>query len=190
MLPTSGFSLDLSQHYDWANCGYANGIFGVYQCATGVTHPPLSPTMLTISMGLLRALGGDVSYFDNNRCRRDRAEAAESDLRDGADQPVFLHRLQKSGRLVGGVVTAALYWNPGWAVVTAWWGQNDATYSFFMLLTVYLLTRKRPRWMWIAYACAWLAKFQSIMFFPVLAVISLRRFGWRATIDGRADRRG
>ena len=184
MLPTSGFSLDLSQHYAWANCGADYGILGVYQCAIGVTHPPLSPTMLTISMGLLRALGGDVSYFDNNPAVVIALKLPNLIFETALISLFFTIAYQKAGVWWASLVTAALYWNPGWAVVTAWWGQNDATYSFFMLLTVYLLTRKRPRWMWIAYTCAWLAKFQSVMFFPVLAVISVRRFGWRATIEG------
>ena len=184
MLPTSGFSLDLSQHYAWANCGYNNGIFGVYQCNVGVTHPPLSPTMLTISMGLLRALGGDVSYFNNNPAVVIALKLPNLIFETGLISLFFYIAYKKAGVWWAAVATAALYWNPGWAVVTAWWGQNDATYSFFMLLTVYLLTRDHPRWMWIAYACAWLAKFQSVMFFPVLAVISVRRFGWRATIEG------
>ncbi len=184
MLPTSGFSLDLSQHYTWANCGYNNGIFGVYECSTGVTHPPLSPTMLTISMGLLRAFGGDVSYFDNNSAVIIALKLPNLIFETALIALFFYAAHKKAGVVWASLVTAALYWNPGWAVVTAYWGQNDATYSFFMLLTVYLLTRSHPRWMWIAYACAWLAKFQSVMFFPVLAVLSVRRFGWRATIAG------
>ena len=184
MLPTSGFSLDLSQHYDWANCASAYGTFGVYRCATAVTHPPLSPTMLGISLGLLRALGGDTTFFDNNAAVVIALKLPNLIFETGLIALFFHIAYRKAGVWWAAAVTAALYWNPGWSVVTDWWGQNDATYSFFMLLTVYLLTRKRPRWMWIAYACAWIAKFQSIMFLPVLAVISLRRFGWRATITG------
>src|SRR5262249_8520489 len=93
---------------------------------------------------------------------------------------------KKWGVLWAAVVTALLNFNLGWIVVTAWWGQNDPSYSFFMVLVAYLLTQNRARWMWIAYALAWLAKFQSIMFFPVLLVLAYRRFGLRSTLEGLA----
>lgn len=184
MLPTSGFSLDLEQHYHWALCGEQYGVFGVYRCSIEVTHPPLSPVLLTVSLGTLKALGGDVSSFENNAAVVIALKLPNLIFETALIVLFFRIACRKAGVGWAALVSAALYWNPGWAVVTAWWGQNDATYSFFMLLTVYLLTRKRPRWLWLAYACAWLAKFQSIMFFPVLAVLSIRRFGLRASLEG------
>jgi hypothetical protein len=184
MLPTAGFALDLVQHYDWGLCANQYGVFGVYQCETQVTHPPLSPTMLGIAMQVVRSLRGDVSYFENNAPVVAALKIPNLLFETAIIGLFFYIAYQKAGVWWAALVSAALYWNLGWAVVTSWWGQNDATYSFFMLLTAYLLTRRRPRWMWIAYACGWLAKFQSIMFFPVLAILSLWRFGWRATIEG------
>jgi len=184
MLPTAGFALDLSQHYEWAKCANQYGLFGVYQCFPTVTHPPLSPVMLNISLNLLDLLGGDVTYFTDNPAVISAMKLPNFLFETALISLFFTIAYQKAGVWWAGFATAALYWNPGWAVVTVWWGQNDAPYSFLMLLAAYLLIQKRPRWMWLVYGCAMIAKFQSIMFFPVLAVLSLRRFGLRATIEG------
>ena len=184
LLPTAGFALDLVQHYDWALCANEYGLFGVYRCPVQVTHPPLSPTMLGAGIGLLRLFGGDISYFEANPAVVAMLKLPNVLFETALIGLFFRIAYEKAGVWWAGGVTAALYWNPGWLVVTAWWGQNDATYSFFMLLTAYLLTKRHPRWMWAAYALGWLAKFQSIMFFPVLLVFSLRRFGWRASLEG------
>jgi hypothetical protein len=184
MLPTAGFALDLSQHYEWAKCANEYGLFGVYQCFPTVTHPPLSPIMLNISLNALDALGGDVSTFNDNPAVISAMKFPNFVFETALIALFFYIAYQKAGVWRAGIATAALYWNPGWAVVTVWWGQNDAPYSFFMLLAAYLLIQKRPRWMWAVYGLAMIAKFQSIMFFPVLAVLSVRRFGLRPTIEG------
>jgi hypothetical protein len=184
MLPTAGFALDLEQHYEWAKCGNEFGLFGIYRCFPQVTHPPLSPIMLNISLNLLDALGGDISSFVGNPAVITAMKFPNFLFETALICLFFYIAYEKAGVWWASFATAALYWNIGWAVVTVWWGQNDAPYSFFMLLAAYLLIHKRPRWMWIIYACAFIAKFQSVMFFPVLAVLSVRRFGWRATFEG------
>ena len=184
MLPTAGFALDLEQHYEWAKCGNQFGLFGIYRCFPQVTHPPLSPIMLNISLNTLQALGGHVSTFTNNPAVIIAMKMPNFVFETTLISLFFYIAYQKAGVWWAAFATATLYWNVGWAAVTTWWGQNDAPYSFFMLLVAYLLIHKRPRWMWIVYACALLAKFQSIMFFPVLAVLALRRFGWRVNLEG------
>ncbi|MAS37058.1 MAG: hypothetical protein CL610_23865 [Anaerolineaceae bacterium] len=184
MLPISGFSLDLEQHFHWGLCGVEQGVFGVYNCWPEVTHPPISPTMLTLSMGLLQATGGDVITFDGNAAASFMLKLPNLIFEIALICLVFVIVWKRYGAAWAMLVTALLHWNLGWMIVTSWWGQNDATYTTFMLITGYLLTRKRPRWMWLAYALAWLAKFQSIMFLPVLVVFTLRRHGLRALIEG------
>lgn len=184
MLPTAGFALDLEQHYEWAKCGNEYGLFGVYHCFPQVTHPPLSPIMLNVSLNLLAALGGDVSSFTGNPAVIAAMKLPNFLFETALISLFFYIAYRRAGLWWAAFASAALYWNLGWAVVTTWWGQNDAPYSFFMLLVAYLLINKRPRWMWIAYACAFIAKFQSVMFFPVLALLALRRFGLRANLEG------
>lgn len=184
LLPISGFDLDLSQHYYWGLCGVENGLFGVYNCWPEVTHPPVSPTLLTVGMGLLSAIGADVSYFDDNPAVAFILKLPNLLFEIGIVVLVYAITLRRWGVRWATGITAALNFNLGWVVITSWWGQNDASYSFFMLLAAYMLVQKRPRWLWVAYGLAWLAKFQSIMFLPALVVFTLRRHGLRALIEG------
>lgn len=184
MLPTSGFSLDLEQHYHWGLCGVENNLFGVYHCWPEVTHPPVSPTLLTSAMHLLQAAGGDTSSFEDNAAVVFMLKLPNLLFEIALVCLVYYLVLERFGVGWAMLAAALLNWNLGWMVVTSWWGQNDATYTFFMVLTATLLVRRRPRWMWLVYGLSWLAKFQSIMFFPVLVVFTLRRHGLRALLEG------
>ena len=184
LLPISGFDLDLVQHYHWGLCGVENGVFGVYNCWPEVTHPPVSPTLLSVGMGALQALGVDTTTFEGNAPVVFILKLPNLLFEIGIISLAYFIAWRKYGVRWAIVVAAALNFNPGLVIDTSWWGQNDASYSFFMLIVAYLLIEKRPRWMWLAYALAWLAKFQSIMFLPVLVVFTLRRHGWRALLEG------
>lgn len=185
MLPTAGFALDLGQHYEWATCGRAD-LLDIYTCEASmpVTHPPLNPTLLTLSTALAGVLGGDLSYFEDNPVVVVALKLPNLLFEIALILLFYRIAREKAGAGWALLATAALYLNPGVVVVTAWWGQNDVTYSFFMLIAAYLLTKDRPRWMWIAYGASWIAKFQSIIFFPVLFVLTVRRYGIRATLEG------
>ncbi|HYO88825.1 MAG TPA: hypothetical protein VER79_09260 [Candidatus Limnocylindrales bacterium] len=184
LLPTAGFALDLEQHFEWADCALESSWVGMYNCATPITHPPINPSIYGLIIGALRGLGADVSRFDGNSL----SVAALKIHLVVAELLIVLLAFglvkERSGPRWALLAAALLCWNPGWMVVTAWWGQNDASYSLFMLLVAALAARQRPRWAWAAYALAWLAKFQSIMFLPVFAVLSVRWFGWRRTAQG------
>jgi Gpi18-like mannosyltransferase len=184
LLPTAGMALDLVQFYDWGSCANHAGWFGLYNCPTQVTHPPINPSFYGLELWILRAVGQDVSVFANNRWVN-VALKVHLLIAELALIGLVYHIVSKTaGSVWACAVTALLYWNPGWLVVTAWWGQNDIVYSLFILLTAYLVTQRKIRWAWVVYGVAWLAKFQSIIFLPVFGILSLRRFGLRATIEG------
>ncbi len=184
---------------------------GLYRCDAAINHAPIGPPLHGISLALYRAAGGDL--LDEQLfvlpAAGDGAAAEQFPLRLRAafeDHPalvaalklpglifelalislVFYVAYQKAGVGWAALATALLAFNPGWMAVTAWWGQTDSIFVFFLLLTAYLLTRNRPGWAWAVYALAWLAKFQSIIVFPLLIVLSVRRYGFRKTLTGLA----
>jgi hypothetical protein len=183
LLPTAGFALDLEQLHNWGLCALEKGT-GLYQCSTPVTHPPVNPVFYGLEMGVLNLLNMDIRTFEGNGWVIAALKAHLVAFELAIAFLVYFIVRGRTGAAWALGAMAALYLNPGWLVVTAWWGQNDATYSFFILLSVYLLAQKRTRWAWIVYALAWLAKFQSVMFAPLFLIISLRRAGFRETIVG------
>jgi Gpi18-like mannosyltransferase len=51
------------------------------------------------------------------------------------------------------------------------WGQVDEIMTFFVALSLYLLTREQPRWAMISYLLAINLKLQSIVFLPLILLI-------------------
>jgi hypothetical protein len=186
LLPTAGFALDLVQLYEWGRCFVRHDWLGMYDCPSGITHPPLSVSLFGATFGALHALGGDTSTFEDNAAVIIALKLPSLICEYVLITLVFWLVWQRAGVLWAGVAAAALLFDPGFAVVTAWWGQTDAIYSVFVLLGVALLRRDRPRLAWLALGLALLAKIQTIMFLPVLAVLTLRRFGWRTAIRSAA----
>lgn len=74
--------------------------------------------------------------------------------------------------------------NPGYYLVTSYICQFDALYSFFVLLTIYLITNYRLKIAYFTFAAAILFKFQALFIGPVLvfAIIDqviLQNFSWK-----------
>ena len=74
--------------------------------------------------------------------------------------------------------------NPGYYLVTSYICQFDALYSFFVLLTIYLITNCRLKTAYFTFAVAILFKFQALFIAPVLifAIIDqviLQNFSWK-----------
>jgi hypothetical protein len=141
--------------------------------------------MLGAAVRVVAALGGDLGTFEGNGLMIAMLKAPNL-LFELAVVLLVYAIVRRAGAVWAVLAAGAVYLNPGLLVVTAWWGQNDATYTVFIVLTAWLLAGPRPRWLpaWIAYGLAWLAKFQSIVFFPVMAVSSWRRFGAARTVFG------
>ena len=78
------------------------------------------------------------------------------------------------------LVTAALYaFNPAVILDSAIWGQFDAIYTFFLLLSLLLLLGSKPKLSAVAFTIGLLTKPQSIALAPLLVFVILRKYGWR-----------
>jgi hypothetical protein len=82
---------------------------------------------------------------------------------------------------------AALYTlsPPVW-INSAWWGQADTLLMLPLIGALVLLDRAGGRWSWLCWAIALATKPQAIVFAPVLAVATLRRYGCRGVLAGGA----
>lgn len=74
--------------------------------------------------------------------------------------------------------------NPGYYLVTSYICQFDALYSFFVLLTIYLIINDRLKTAYFTFAAAILFKFQALFIGPILvfAIIDqviLHNFSWK-----------
>lgn len=78
--------------------------------------------------------------------------------------------------LLGAAIFFAL---PTVMLDSAWWGQADSIYTFFMLASLYFLLRDRPLPAMIFFGIAFAFKLQAIFFAPFLFLLMLkRRIAW------------
>jgi Gpi18-like mannosyltransferase len=81
------------------------------------------------------------------------------------------------------LVTAALYaFNPAVIFDSAIWGQFDAIYTFFLLLSLRLLLASKPKLSAVAFTIGILTKPQGIALAPLIAFLILRKHGWRSLL--------
>ncbi|MBN1963241.1 MAG: DUF2029 domain-containing protein [Anaerolineae bacterium] len=187
LLPGPGFSPDLMQHQQWSMCAMEQGWFGMYTCDAAVmTHPPLSVSLVVGSVSAMVTLGGPLQPFDPNLALMIALKLPSLLFELALVALVYWITLRRAGWQWAVGVAALLNFTLGLVEVTAWWGQTDAIYTFFLVLALYLLEQEKPRWAWLIYALAWLAKFQSVVFLPLLFVLTWRRHGWRALLEGGA----
>lgn len=71
---------------------------------------------------------------------------------------------------------------PVW-INSAWWGQADTLLMLPMVASLLLLDRAGGRWSWLCWAIAQATKPQAIVILPVLAVLTLRRYGCRGLLQ-------
>jgi Gpi18-like mannosyltransferase len=80
-------------------------------------------------------------------------------------------------------LTAALYaFNPAVIFNSAIWGQFDAIYTLFLLLSLMLLIAAKPKLAAVAFTMGILTKPQSIALAPLIAFLILRKHGWRSLL--------
>ena len=58
---------------------------------------------------------------------------------------------------------------------SAFWGQCDSIYCFFIVLAVFLILKKQPLWSAVAFGVSFAFKLQSVFFFPVLLLLWLNK---------------
>jgi len=58
---------------------------------------------------------------------------------------------------------------------SAFWGQCDSIFTFFIVLSLFLIFKKQPLWSAVAFGVSFAFKLQSIFFLPVLVLLWLNK---------------
>jgi Gpi18-like mannosyltransferase len=78
------------------------------------------------------------------------------------------------------ILATALYaFNPAVIFNTSVWGQFDAIYAFFLVLSLMLALASKPEFSAVTFALGLLTKPQSIALVPLLVFLIFRKNGWR-----------
>jgi Gpi18-like mannosyltransferase len=143
------------------------------------------PALSTLSFGIISPLYGDIG---------DEAIAAR-DVR-------FLAMIKGLPILCELIMIAAAYWwlidrrglriviagllaiHPALIATSAWWGQQDAAFTLFLVLSVMALNRNKPILAWVMFAMSVLFKQPALVLGPLLFIVTFRRYGLIKLIQG------
>jgi len=85
----------------------------------------------------------------------------------------------RSGPLHGMLAASAYIFNPGIILDSAHWGQHDAVWAAFLVLSLWLCFKERLGWAWIAYTLAALSKPQAGAFALLMLLLALTYANWK-----------
>ncbi|MCW4009327.1 MAG: glycosyltransferase 87 family protein [Candidatus Bathyarchaeota archaeon] len=74
--------------------------------------------------------------------------------------------------------TALYAFNPAVVFNTAVWGQFDAIYTFFLVLSLFLVFESKPKWAVVAFMLGVLTKPQGIALAPLIGYLVLKKLNW------------
>jgi Gpi18-like mannosyltransferase len=80
------------------------------------------------------------------------------------------------------LATALYAFNPAVVFDAAVWGQYDAIYTFFLVLSLMLFFASKPELSAVAFTVGLLTKPQSIALAPLIAFLIFRKHGWRSLL--------
>lgn len=97
---------------------------------------------------------------------------------------ILARRLVNTSR--GAALTAATVYlfNPAVWYNSSLWGQLESPPLFFVLLSIYLIAKKKPLWAHLAFASALLFKQSTIIFLPAFILYSYFKSGIKSTLFG------
>ena len=95
---------------------------------------------------------------------------------------IFFFVRKRSDLKMALVATATYALNPAVIFNSAIWGQFDAIYTFFLILSLLLIFESRPKLVAVAFMLGILTKPQSIALAPLMVFLIFRKYNWRGLI--------
>lgn len=96
---------------------------------------------------------------------------------------IFFTVRRGTGHRTAFLVMLCYAFNPSVTFNSAYWGQLEAVYSLFVLLALACLFSHNAL-AWVFATIAVLTKAQAAPFAPIVLLVTLREFGWRAVLRG------
>jgi Gpi18-like mannosyltransferase len=173
LFPLQGYQNDMGTFSYWFNTAATQGIrpFYTYVMANvgWVDYPPFNIYIFYVFGSLARAFSNvDMSFF---------VKLAPT-IFDIATSALIYLFVRKQLTFKQSLIATALYaFNPAIIFNVAVWGQFDAIYTFFLLLSVMLAIKRKPEASAVVFAIGLLTKPQGIALLPLIAVLIFKKDG-------------
>ena len=177
LFPLQGFQADMGTFMAWFNTAAEHGVRPFYTIywsnpdTAWIDYPPFSVYIFWAFGSLAKALAPYGVGLAN-------IVKLVPNLFDVAIATVIYFFVRKKLSFKLSLVASALYvFNPAIIFNAAVWGQFDATYTFFLMLSLLLALKSKPELSAVAFALGILTKTQGIAFLPLVVFLILKKNG-------------
>jgi Gpi18-like mannosyltransferase len=176
LFPLPGYKVDLSTFAAWFNAAAEHGIRVFYNVVWS-DYPPFNVYLFWMFGSLAKQLslsGTNLVYLIK----------LLPNLFDAATAFLVFVFVRKRLDFKTSLLAAALYaFNPAVIFDAAAWGQYDAIYTFFLVLSLMLVFASKPKLSGMAFTVGLLTKPQSIALAPLFVYLVLRKTGWKGFLS-------
>lgn len=182
LFPLQGYANDMGTFSYWFNTAASQGIRPFYtyvlENVGWVDYPPFNVYIFYAFGSLGRVFSSvDMSFF---------VKLAPT-LFDVATSGVIYLFLRKYLSQKQTLIATALYaFNPAIIYNVAVWGQFDAIYTFFLLISMLLALKRKPEMSAVVFGIALLTKPQGIALLPLIAVLIFKKDGIKRLLTSTA----
>ena len=165
-----GYPIDTNDFISWFTTATQHGIRPFYSVVGYFDYPPLNVYIFWAFGSLANTLGismaSMIKFVPN--------------LFDLATAALIYFFVRKQATFKVTLISTALYaFNPATIYNTAVWGQFDAVYTFFLILSLILALKSKPLPSAIVFALGLLTKPQGIALLPLVALLIYKKNGWK-----------
>jgi dolichyl-phosphate-mannose-protein mannosyltransferase len=176
LFPVSGYKNDMITFEAWFRTAADNGLGSFYNL-TQCDYPPLNVYLFWGFGSIAKAFSLFGTPLINYAVK---LVPAIFDVATGFLIFVFIR--SKLNFKIALVAVSLYVFNPAVVFNSAVWGQFDAIYSFFLVLSLMLALASKPELSAVTYAASVLTKPQAIALIPLIAYLILRKGGWRRLV--------
>ena len=168
LFPLKGYSIDTNDFISWFGTATTHGIRPFYSVVGFADYPPFNVYIFWFFGSLANALGigiaNIVKWVPN--------------IFDLATAGLIYFFVRKQSSFKIALLSTGLYtFNPAVIFNTAVWGQYDAIYTFFLVISLMLALKSKPELSAVAFALGILTKPQGIALAPVLVLLIYKKNG-------------
>ena len=172
-----GYSVDLSTFSAWFQTAAEHGPSVFYEATSFSDYPPFNVYIFWVFGSLAKSL----SLFGKSSLLY--VLKLPPNLFDVATAALIFFFLRRKLRFEHAILAASLYaFNPATIFNTSSWGQFDAVYTFFLILTLVLILGSKVEYSVIAFTLGVLSKPQSIALAPLIAFLIAKEKGWKGVV--------
>ena len=168
LFPLKGYPIDTGDFISWFNTAAQHGIRPFYSLAGFADYPPFN-------VYIFWAFGSLANALNLNMAAMVKVVPNLFDLATGLII-YFFARKQTTFKIA--ILSTALYvFNPAVIYNAAVWGQYDAVYTFFLVLSLFLALKSKPEMSAVAFALGILTKPQGIALAPLIILLIFKKNG-------------